>query len=1158
MTDRRGYVTRYSYDQTGRLETMTDPLGAVTRYEYDANNNLTTLIEPLGQRTEMVYDAMNRLKTMIDAAGSRTEYCYDAEDRLIRVIDPRGGITHYAYDEVDNLIEIVDPLDAVTRSEYDPVDNRLALIDGNNYRTDFTYDAINRLRSIVRPPVTGPGLPAPQRPTTQFAYDGVGNTRVITSPRNFATTFSYDENDNLRTLTDPLGGQTIYTYDEEDNPVTVTDPNNHTTTISYNPVDLPSQVQDPLGHTTRFDYDAGYNLNRLINALGRPTLYNYDPQGQVVRVTDPLGNVTLYERDLQGRVTAMTDANEHTTRYSYDPLGRLMGVTDALNGLTHYEYDAAGNLVAMNDANNHITRFAYDLRNQLTQEINSLGKTWGYGYDAAGNLVRRVDGNGHATQYSYDSNNRLVGLDYPDAAKVRFGYDLDGNQIEMCDWLAGEGDCALTAYDPLNRPTDSADWLGRTLKRSYDAAGNLIQLIYPNGQPLKYAYDARNQLISLEDHFNQRTLYAYDPLGLLTQVTRPNSTTTAYAYDEADRLTRLLHQREGETFSAFAYALDKVGNRTQITELRTFPGDGTPIPVTTVKHYSYDALNRLLDADTDQGQDMAYNFDPVGNRLKQAGIPQKIDPTDDVEPVRPGPPITDGYTYNEANQLTAVSGQQSAVALAYDGNGNRIRETEVREGKTWLTEYRYDFENRLVGVTKSVQETAKLKVTMVATYTYDGYGRRVRKEISNLQSPRQTLTYLYNGLDPIADYETIGRVTTATHYYWANGGIAEIERQPNPKAGFAGDRYWTHTDGLGSLIDLTNAKGRPMMQVYYDEYGQLLTKARSLTRYSFTGQEFDAETELYHFYARYYDPVTGFWLSQDIYRGWPFWPVSLHRYQYLMNEPVTFIDWYGFFGVNIGLEGRGSLATGGGGDLSLEAEFSSWNPNDWKFSIPIDLFLGAETAAGFEGDLDFSIWDRTETASPLPATIHVGGQGSFVVSGKAGYFNGEGKEGLEFTLGGGSKVGFGGYAYASTQLAELAGIDNQSIRLGCLGDLNGLIDKLCLLNHQWEDQSKQILPCQVGYTCSEYEPLSCVEYSCKEYIPLPLSSGPEQRKLPHQLLTPAEVLQPGISVDVLAPVANINDIESVAPADILSLPDYSNATIQVVDSPTQDWEIVIK
>ena len=49
----------------------------------------------------------------------------------------------------------------------------------------------------------------------------------------------------------------------------------------------------------------------------------------------------------------------------------------------------------------------------------------------------------------------------------------------------------------------------------------------------------------------------------------------------------------------------------------------------------------------------------------------------------------------------------------------------------------------------------------------------------------------------------------------------------------------------------------------------------------------------------------------------------------------------------------------------------------------------------------------------MPETVHVGAQGSLALSLQGGLFAGEGKQGLEFAIGGGAKAGLGYYAGAS-------------------------------------------------------------------------------------------------------------------------------------------------
>ena len=72
-----------------------------------------------------------------------------------------------------------------------------------------------------------------------------------------------------------------------------------------------------------------------------------------------------------------------------------------------------------------------------------------------------------------------------------------------------------------------------------------------------------------------------------------------------------------------------------------------------------------------------------------------------------------------------------------------------------------------------------------------------------------------------------------------------------------------------------------------DSYGNVLDGDTSLVRYIYTGQEFDAETGDYYYDARYYDPATGRFKSEDPigYAG----DVS-NDYRYVGNAATMFVD----------------------------------------------------------------------------------------------------------------------------------------------------------------------------------------------------------------------------------------------------------------------------
>lgn len=916
MTDASGNVTQYFYDRNNRLEHIQHPNGGETRYEYDKNGNLVAVTDAAGGRTRYIYDAMNRVKYQTDAAGNTTEYCYNAEDQLVRMIGPRHDVWNYVYDPVGNLLQSIDPYAQITRYEYSPTGSRTAVTTPLGFRSDFEYDALDRLVT-ARQPV----LPGGQRPTTNYTYDPVGNTLSVTNPRGLTTLFEYDENDKLKVVTDPLGAKVHYDYDAEDNPVRTTNPRGFAVETVYNAANLPIEIKDAQGGITALEYDAAYNLISRTDPLTRTTSFEYDSLGQVVRSTDPLGNTIQYEHDLLGRMTRQVDANGNPTQYRYDTLGRLKEVVDALNGHTAYTYDRAGNLASITDANSNVTHFEYNLLNQLKRETNPLNKTWEYSYDPDGRLTRRVDAMFRATYYAYDSNAHLLEISYgtlqlPQMLPVTFAYDLGGNQTQMCDALG----CTNNTYDALDRLWTTTDWLNRTITRTYDTAGNLTGLTYPNGSEVTYSYSPNDWLAAITDPHGSMATFAHNAAGQVTRILRPNVTQTDLAYDAAGRLLDLQNRQavSNDLHSAYHYTLDAAGNRTWVQETRA-AFDGSSDPVTLLHHYTYDALNRLVEARTaTPDTDTDYTFDPVGNRLSRSGLELTPDPNVPQLPVAPKP-VDETYTYNAANQLL-TAGDSS---FAYNANGDRVRQTEVLiTGLTQVTDYAFDREDRLTGVTKSISATTGITVAMVATYTYDGYGRRAIKEVTTFEpvaavlltttltstqfiSTTQVFTYLYNGLDMIGvqmDGRGISATATVseTYFYLALSPLTglwrpfEMERLPDTAAGFAGDRYWHETDGLDSTINLTDEDGEVVSPFLYDEYGRLLAGNTKLQQLTFTAQDYDPETGLVHFYTRYYDPKMGEWLTLDQNRGFTGDILSLNRFTYLEGNPINRVDVLGF------------------------------------------------------------------------------------------------------------------------------------------------------------------------------------------------------------------------------------------------------------------------
>jgi RHS repeat-associated protein len=111
---------------------------------------------------------------------------------------------------------------------------------------------------------------------------------------------------------------------------------------------------------------------------------------------------------------------------------------------------------------------------------------------------------------------------------------------------------------------------------------------------------------------------------------------------------------------------------------------------------------------------------------------------------------------------------------------------------------------------------------------------------------------------------------------------------------------WQLTDHLGTVRDLVNNSGAVVNHFVYDSFGQVISESNPAidTRYLFTGREFDQETGLYYYRARYYDASMGRFISEDL-----IWIGELARmssgdinpYHYVLNQPLVLKDPLGLY-----------------------------------------------------------------------------------------------------------------------------------------------------------------------------------------------------------------------------------------------------------------------
>ena len=106
--------------------------------------------------------------------------------------------------------------------------------------------------------------------------------------------------------------------------------------------------------------------------------------------------------------------------------------------------------------------------------------------------------------------------------------------------------------------------------------------------------------------------------------------------------------------------------------------------------------------------------------------------------------------------------------------------------------------------------------------------------------------------------------------------------------------FYAITDPLGTVHALVDETGTVMDRYTYDAWGNVQESGASQhaidNRFLFQGREYSFATGLYNFRARWYNPQTGRWLSND--------PIGisggLNLYAFCGNNPVMYRDPWGW------------------------------------------------------------------------------------------------------------------------------------------------------------------------------------------------------------------------------------------------------------------------
>ena len=165
----------------------------------------------------------------------------------------------------------------------------------------------------------------------------------------------------------------------------------------------------------------------------------------------------------------------------------------------------------------------------------------------------------------------------------------------------------------------------------------------------------------------------------------------------------------------------------------------------------------------------------------------------------------------------------------------------------------------------------------LVSFKYDPLGRRIYKSSSS-----GTSIYVYDGFNLVEETNTSG---TAVARYSQGLNVDE----PLAMLRSSTTSYYQN-DGLNSITSLSSTAGALAQTYTFDSFGKQTGSSGSVVNsFQYASRELDSESTLYYMRARYFDPATGRFLSEDP-SGFEAGP---NFYSYVANSPLNYTDLFG-------------------------------------------------------------------------------------------------------------------------------------------------------------------------------------------------------------------------------------------------------------------------
>ena len=805
-------------------------------------------------------------------------------------------------------------------------DENVMIVSGRNM-----YDAFGRVAKSFYPTTEGTG----SKSTFSKSFDNVSPTVTVYDVLDRATSVTLPDNSTTTTA---------YTVDNGSHALvtTVTDAlqNVQATHTNGSGKTLKTiQKSGPDGEiTTSFEYDGIQRLVRVTDTEGNVTTSTYDMGDRRTEVNHPASGITSFTYDALGNVLTKQTANlakeGKFITYDYD-YQRLTGINYPDHPENNVKYYYGGR----NASQNRIGRLM--LREDGTGAIEYFyGKMGEVTKTRRTMIVPNQAIATYVTQWTYDSHNRLLEMIYPDEEKITYSYNL-GGQLEKVHGYKSYGYDYVSkiGYDKFEQRSYLKYCNGAETFYTYDDRRRLSNLAVNSGNKTimdnDYTFDAVSNVLSVANNASlpasgnaggrMSHAYTYDGLYRLVSATgtytgadsKSASYTLAMGYDNMHRIkSKSQHlTQDNVQFNgtlnvgydlSYTYGTE-AGKKFQLASVKDVnyrteetPGDNN---IENNHVYLYDKNGNLVYVNT--GRMMKDGHNEVGTRERK-------------------------LIWDEENRLLAVDDNGFVSNYWYDADGERTVKTSGESdqvyvngvfsgGSTNTAKFSLYVSPYLVAnqggrYTKHIYAGSQRIVSKVGDFaSYGSDPRRIEYAGANtdglsvnykakyaaqqqvIKDNYKTFDVPYNGTDNdnYADGEGFccndGSMEAAVAQARKAQAHAVAKSFKDPD-NYENLQFFYHPDHLGSSSFITNLEGEVVQHIEYVPFGEVFIEERNSvwnTPYLFNAKEFDEETGMYYYGARYYEPRLSLWMSTDpMEEKYP----DYSTYIYAAQNPIAYSD----------------------------------------------------------------------------------------------------------------------------------------------------------------------------------------------------------------------------------------------------------------------------